>query len=543
MVSVDENTKVAMEIVSQGTKLSEELILKVLQSLTELFKQDNGQQNFIAKDNTKEGKQRIKELVGKHKDGVMALDENISREQLKDYQNEFKKMGVDFSVIKNSKDNYSFFFASKDANIIEKSLKNVIEKKSLNLEKENTKKVNSKEGIESEEKSKQIPEKAQEKVPERKEEIIQKIFNDLSPAQQAYFLKMNEVQVENQKNIESLNEFKKDLTPEEVISTEKIYKENVFTGNEEVTQDKIFTNEIDTIGKQLEKTPINSNEKAVEVEAKETNIEIKFNELDSDGQKLFTNLVENDDLLRKLPPEDLQKAENLFKEYKASYFQSKEEQLDNIFKQLSPEEKEFFIATNDFMLNTDSENHKYKFTELKEQLTDAQVDKVNELYEKNIHDTKDEAPMGMIHMNDVEKIAQNLSKEVDLSKDVNSVDAVPSKNIIDNQSNEDIVLSETNFGQLPEEDSVLSEINFEQLPKEKAVLPEKKEEQQPKNKIDAPKNELEKNKLSNQKERKVEKEKSPPIYSVKGVKEINTIIKEKDKNNDKDKKRTKSHSR
>lgn len=535
MVSVDENTKVAMEIVSQGTKLSEELILKVLQSLTELFKQDNGQQNFIAKDNTKEGKQRIKDLVGKHKDGVMALDENVSREQLKDYQNEFKKMGVDFSVIKNSKDNYSFFFASKDANIIEKSLKNIIEKKSLNLEKENTIKVNSKTEIESGESTK--------KIPERKEEIIQKIFNDLSPAQQAYFLKMNEVQVENQKNIESLNEFKKDLTPEEVISTEKIYKENVFTGNEEVTQDKIFTNEIDTIEKQLEKTPINSNEKIVEDEAKEINIETKFNELDSDGQKLFTNLVENEDLLRKLPPEDLQKAENLFKEYKASFFQNKEEQLDNIFKQLSPKEKEFFIATNDFMLNTDSENHKYKYTEIKEQLSDAQVDKVNELYEKNIHDTKDEAPMGMIHMNDVEKIAQNLSKEVDLSKEENTVDAVPSKNIIDNQSNEDIVLPETNFEPLPEEDSVLSEINFEQLPKEKAVLPEKKEEQQPKSKIDAPKNELEKDKLSNQKEQKVEKEKSPPIYSVKGVKEINTIIKEKDKNNDKDKKRTKSHSR
>lgn len=524
MVSVDENTKVAMEIVSQGTKLSEELILKVLKSLTELFQRDNGQQNFIAKDNTKEGKQRIKELVGKHKDGVMALDENVSREQLKDYQSEFKKMGVDFSVIKNSKDNYSFFFASKDANIIEKLLKNIIEKKSLNLEKENTIKVNSKSEIDSGESSKQIPEKSQEKVPERKEEIIQKIFNDLSPAQQAYFLKMNEVQVEIKKNIESLNDFKKALTPEEVINTEKIYKENVYTGTEELTQDKIFTNEIETIEKKLEKMPINSNEKIVEDKAKEINIESKFNELDSDGQKLFTNLVENEDLIRKLPPEDLQKTESLFKEYKASIFQTKEEQLDNIFKQLSPKEKEFFIATNDFMLNTDSENHKYKYTEIKEQLSDSQVEKVNELYEKNIHDTKDEAPMGMIHMNDVEKIAQNLSKEVDLSKEENTVDAVPVKNIIDNQSNEDILLSETNVGQLPEEESVLPETNFEQLSKEKPVLPEK-------------------NKLSNQKERKVEKEKSPPIYSVKGVKEINTIIKEKDKNNDKDKKRVKSHSR
>jgi len=131
MVSVDEHTQVAMEIVSQGTKLSEELLLKVMRSLTDLLEgKEKGNQNYVLNNNTKEGKQKITDLVNKHKDGVVALDENITQQQLKDYQKEFKKLGVDFSVVKNDKDNYSFFFASQQANIIEKALKNVVESKS-----------------------------------------------------------------------------------------------------------------------------------------------------------------------------------------------------------------------------------------------------------------------------------------------------------------------------------------------------------------------------------------------------------------------------
>ena len=42
----------------------------------------------------------------------------------------------DFSVVKNGKDNYSFYFASKDSEIMEKGIKNVVENK---IEKEQTK--------------------------------------------------------------------------------------------------------------------------------------------------------------------------------------------------------------------------------------------------------------------------------------------------------------------------------------------------------------------------------------------------------------------
>ncbi|PFA83795.1 DUF3801 domain-containing protein, partial [Bacillus thuringiensis] len=86
MVSVDEHTQVAMEIVSQGTKLSGELLLKVLKALNDLLSSDDKQKDFIIKDNSKEGKQKINDLINKHKDGVVALDENITKQQLKDYQ-------------------------------------------------------------------------------------------------------------------------------------------------------------------------------------------------------------------------------------------------------------------------------------------------------------------------------------------------------------------------------------------------------------------------------------------------------------------------
>ncbi|HDR7737538.1 MULTISPECIES: DUF3801 domain-containing protein [Bacillus] len=139
MVSVDEHTQVAMEIVSQGTKLSGELLLKVLKALNDLLSSDDKQKDFIIKDNSKEGKQKINDLINKHKDGVVALDENITKQQLKDYQKEFKKLGVDFSVVKNGKDDYSFFFAGQQTNVIEKALKNVIEKKERAKENEKEK--------------------------------------------------------------------------------------------------------------------------------------------------------------------------------------------------------------------------------------------------------------------------------------------------------------------------------------------------------------------------------------------------------------------
>lgn len=135
MVSVDEHTRVAIEVVSQGTKLSGELLLKLLKKLNEMLANDKEKENYVLKDNTKEGKQKINDLIKKHKDGVNSLDDNLTKEQVKDYAKELKKVGIDFSVVKNGKDNYSFYFAGKDAAILEKGLKNIVERKSLENEK------------------------------------------------------------------------------------------------------------------------------------------------------------------------------------------------------------------------------------------------------------------------------------------------------------------------------------------------------------------------------------------------------------------------
>lgn len=99
---------------------------------------ENSQQAFLS-NNTKEGKQKIEDLLKKHQNNVYALDQNLTKEQLKDYEKEFEKLGVDFSVTKNGKDNYSFFFSAGQSNVIEKALKNVVELKSAVLENEKVK--------------------------------------------------------------------------------------------------------------------------------------------------------------------------------------------------------------------------------------------------------------------------------------------------------------------------------------------------------------------------------------------------------------------
>ena len=137
MVSVDDNTRVAMEIVSQGVQLTGELVLRILRELSNGLKNDKDKfnQKFITP-NEKSGEMRIKNLVTKHKDGIDTLDDNLTKDQIKEYSKDFKSLGVDFSVVKVSKDSYSLFFSAKDSIVIEKSLKNIIEKKDLEITKE-----------------------------------------------------------------------------------------------------------------------------------------------------------------------------------------------------------------------------------------------------------------------------------------------------------------------------------------------------------------------------------------------------------------------
>ncbi|WP_336992683.1 DUF3801 domain-containing protein [Bacillus toyonensis] len=142
MVSVDEHTRVAIEIVAQTLKLSEQTLLRLLEALTKLLEsKEQKPKDYIFDDKTKAGKQKISDLINKHEKsgGVVALDNNLTKQQLNDYQKELKKLGVDFSVVRNGKENYSFFFSAAQANVIEKALKNIVERKSAVLEKEEVK--------------------------------------------------------------------------------------------------------------------------------------------------------------------------------------------------------------------------------------------------------------------------------------------------------------------------------------------------------------------------------------------------------------------
>ncbi|MHB0802081.1 DUF3801 domain-containing protein [Bacillus thuringiensis] len=115
MTTVDENTKVAIEIIGETTKLTQQTLLFILKALMELLEnKEHAPKNFILAENDKVGKQKINELIHKHQNngGVVSLDENLTKQQVHDYQKELKKLGVDFSIVKNSKDDYSFFFSA-----------------------------------------------------------------------------------------------------------------------------------------------------------------------------------------------------------------------------------------------------------------------------------------------------------------------------------------------------------------------------------------------------------------------------------------------
>lgn len=202
-MNVDEHTNNAIEIVSEGTKLTSQLILLVLKSVVNMLENDKDRDKLVINDSTKEGKQKINDLIKKHKGGIEALEGNLTKEQLNDYKKELKKLGVDFSIVKNGKDNYSFFFAGEQSNIIEKALKNVLEQKSQVLNNEKVKEA-------------ELDLNAEKyNFTEKEIEKIGKIYNesvDLSNEK----LKLNEADVNNiLKELDSKG-FKRDLEKNEL---------------------------------------------------------------------------------------------------------------------------------------------------------------------------------------------------------------------------------------------------------------------------------------------------------------------------------------
>lgn len=132
MVNVDEDARYGLEVTIKSSKLTKDFLLNSLEKIKDVIKSKQGSKSsekIYLSSKDKKGKLKLKELTEKYKNNLSALPDNINKEQLKDYTKEFKKMGVDFSVKRVSKDSYSFFFSSANSELIEKGIKNVLEKK------------------------------------------------------------------------------------------------------------------------------------------------------------------------------------------------------------------------------------------------------------------------------------------------------------------------------------------------------------------------------------------------------------------------------
>lgn len=222
MVSVDEHTQVALEVVAQSLKISEQTLLRLLEALSNLLEgKEHPPKDFVFDDKTKVGKQKISDLMKKHEKtgGIVALDENLTKQQLNDYKKELKKLGVDFSVVRNGKEDYSFFFSAAQANVIEKALKNIVERKSAVLEKEEVKTAEK----ELKDLRKDLTQEQAEKVKEVYDEITTAEkkepkenninYDRLSKQEKLLYAKLEE-----------LDEIKRGLYSQEVNRVEKLFE-------------------------------------------------------------------------------------------------------------------------------------------------------------------------------------------------------------------------------------------------------------------------------------------------------------------------------
>ena len=178
MASIDENVEVGLELTTSTLRLTGRAIIAIM----DLFLEKDDRKDYYQDLNNKQGKQKLKDLFTKYENtGVQSLGKNLSDEEKKFFEKELKSMGVDFSIRKVGKDNYSLFFAGKDIEAIEKGMENAIQKyaqreKTIeNLkDKLNFKKVNKDEVVSKKEKKQDQKEKPKFTVNELQERHIKK---------------------------------------------------------------------------------------------------------------------------------------------------------------------------------------------------------------------------------------------------------------------------------------------------------------------------------------------------------------------------------
>lgn len=125
MAGIDENAQVGIELATSTLRLSGRAIIAIM----DMFLEKDDRKEYYQDLNNKQGKQKIKDLFTKYENtGVQSLGDNLSSEERKFFEKELKTMGVDFSIRKVGKDEYSLFFAGKDIEAIEKGMENAISK-------------------------------------------------------------------------------------------------------------------------------------------------------------------------------------------------------------------------------------------------------------------------------------------------------------------------------------------------------------------------------------------------------------------------------
>ncbi|WP_319007030.1 hypothetical protein, partial [Bacillus thuringiensis] len=355
--------------------------------------------DFIFDDKTKVGKQKISDLMKKHEKngGIVALDENLTKQQLNDYQKELKKLGVDFSVVRNGKEDYSFFFSAAQANVIEKALKNIVERKSAVLEKEEVKTA-----------EKDLKEVRQELTPDQAEKV-KAIYDEITTAKKKE-PKENNINYDRlskqekllYEKLEELDEVKRGLYSQEVNRVEKLF-ENRY--KQDIDVNKKNTIEKETLPeKPLEKVRT----KVAELDEKEQNLL---------GQKVGVvagevNESEYNELKKDFSPEQIEKIENIFddllKEVKNEFIKENtveketlhEKPLEKVKKIVSEEiEKKPLDKVKEIASNLDEKEHNLlvqksrlvagkisenKYNEIKKDLSPEQIEKIEKIASENI---------------------------------------------------------------------------------------------------------------------------------------------------------------
>lgn len=519
MQSIDDNTQVAIEIIMKGVKVSEELILHLLESLEKQLQDENSifNKSFL-NTSTPEGKMKINDLISKHKDRVVALDDNLTKEQLKDYVKEFKKLGVDFSITKNDKDNYSFFFSGQQEKLIEKALKNVSELKNSVLEDQKV--------SEAENELMNLQEKLDPEVVSKVKNLHDR-YSDLNDLKE----KMDNLSVEEKELLvayQNVDGVKAQVQAEkiEAIESEKGEKTNDEKENTPPTKKELLNNMF---------KDLNENEKVALYSLNSTKIEEFQNKKNEERYNAAPkDFAKNDyeKLKSSMPKDSIDKIEKIANEYiHADITKLPESKV--FIHSVDKQRKIDGIKTEDYSLLADN-LQKQNVSEKLKNLDTNELNETLKLIQENYGFD------GSKIEKDPEKINDLLSSFDPESDDKitylmaqNKIEAVEILENLKDSTTKEITQEEKTVLNKAVENKMITKDDLKEL----GIELEVEKESVQNNKVE---NNEQPKRDPRKPDKQVKKGNDPKVFSVAGVKEINKQIKEND--NDKDKAKNKNKS-